>query len=139
MTLATVRSLLIRTVVKATVAVRAAVLLSLYPFEWAHERTHYAAARPWRLPSSEIQTRTLTPAAHIEYDLCETPRWAVRLVGLAPTIAGYLIIFPVSVFVILFAPDHYALSVKELAVLIYLAIGWIAYTTPSRHDLYIDC
>jgi len=116
---------------RPVVALRWLVLVSLYPFVWAHERTHYAAARPWRLKTSEMKTWTFNPHARILYDLEETPRWAMRLVGLAPMIVGYVVagvVATVGVEVVFRLPYE---------ALTHLVGGWVVYTVPSPSDVLL--
>ena len=102
-------------------------LIVFYPFVWAHERTHYAAARPWRLETSYMETWTLEPRAMITYDLEETPRWALRFVGLAPTLSGYLMLGAGFVLV-----GHVPV---DIWIGSYLGLGWVLYTVPSKGDV----
>lgn len=105
---------------------------AFYPFIWAHERTHYFAARPWRLEGSEIEMWTLEPRARILYDLDETPWWAVRLVGLAPTFTGYLTLCAVW-----FGTRYVDIALEPWVVpfALYLGVGWLLYTVPSKSDI----
>lgn len=95
---------------------------------WAHELTHAAAARAIGGDVLRVDLREL----YVEWAVPETtPRWQIRLIGLAPILVGGLGIFGYAVIVGL--PTTALEVTGGVAVIIY-AFGGI----PSGEDVSLD-
>jgi hypothetical protein len=112
-----------------------AALLS-FPVAWAHEATHYAAAKPWvQADESGIHTAVRDGEAYARLAwTIDTPRWAVAVAHLAPTILGFALGAVVAVWFLASGGDLPE-AVGGWARLSLACLVWALYTTPSREDL----
>jgi hypothetical protein len=107
-----------------------------FPVALAHEATHYAAAKPWvHADDSGIHTavRDGEAYARLAWSI-DTPRWAVAVAHLAPTILGFALGAVVAVWFLASGGDLPS-AVGGWAKLSLACIVWALYTTPSREDL----
>lgn len=107
-----------------------------FPVALAHEATHYVAAKPWvHADESGIHATARDGEAHarLVWDI-DTPRWALAVGHLAPTILGFALGAVVAVW-FLVSGGSLPTAVGGWARLSLAALVWALYTTPSKADL----
>lgn len=105
--------------------------LASWPATLAHELTHMFAALPWAKESAVI-VDDRGPAHYVTWR-DETPRWAIWIASLAPTLLGSLV-GVVGLARLAMTPPS---TLNEWALAAAIAGYWIIYVAPSGDDLDI--
>ncbi|RQG89328.1 hypothetical protein EA473_22225 [Natrarchaeobius chitinivorans] len=94
----------------------------LFPWILLHELAHVVAALPW---STQQSITVFPPRASISFE--HSSQGAMLVVGLAPTIAGYVL--ALNVLSTVGWPPWFGV------IDVYLLLGWIVLSTPSPQDI----